>query len=221
MLKAPYSGAFSIQPMKSNSAHWDRIFRKIADEKLGWYENDPAQTLRLLKHIPNWDNTPTIFLPGAGTSVLIEVLLDAGSRLMLNDISQEALDHVKKRLGDQASSIEWICQDIAQPLSTSVPDVELWIDRAVLHFLTEEDNIQGYFRNVTAKLKIGGHVLFAEFPPHGALKCAGLQLHRYSVEELSERLGSNFSLIESFDHTYTNPDGDPRPYIYALFRRMA
>ena len=90
-----------------------------------------------------------------------------------------------------------------------------------MYFLTAEADIKGYFKNVLSKVKVGGHALFAEFPPHGVPKCAGLDLHRYSLEELSERLGSSFSLIEHFDHTYINPGGDPRPYIYALFKRVA
>jgi SAM-dependent methyltransferase len=206
--------------MKPNRGHWNRIFRETADEKLGWYENDPANTLRLLNRIPEWENS-SFFLPGAGTSVLIDVLLEAGARLVLNDISQEALEHVRERLGNRAESIEWICQDIAQPLGGNVSPVDIWIDRAVLHFLTEEDDIQGYVKNVLAKVRVGGHVLFAEFPPHGVPKCAGLDLHRYSIEELSDCLGFGFSLVDHFDHTYINPVGDPRPYIYALFKRRA
>lgn len=153
--------------------------------------------------------------------MLIDVLLDGGTRLILNDISQTALDHVKERLGDPSPAIEWICQDIAQSLGSAVPPIDIWIDRAVLHFLTDEADIQGYFKNVLSKVKVGGHGLFAEFPPHGVPKCAGLELHRYSVEELSQRLGSGFSLIENFDHTYVSPAGAPRPYIYALFERTA
>jgi len=206
--------------MKSNREHWNRIFRETADEKLGWYENTPAETLRLLNQVPDWENS-TFFLSGTGTSVLIDVLLDAGAKLVLNDISQQALDQVKGRLGDQATAIEWVCQDMAQPLGSTVSVIDIWIDRAVLHFLTDEADIEGYFNNVLSKVKIGGHALFAEFPPHGAPKCAGLELHRYSVEELAERLGSGFTLVEHFDHTYMNPGGDPRPYIYALFARVA
>ena len=206
--------------MKSNRKHWNRIFRKTADEKLGWYENDPAETIRLLKQVPDWKNS-TLFLSGAGTSVLIDVLLDAGAKMVLNDISQQALNQVKERIGDRAETIEWVCQDIALPLGNMVPPIDIWIDRAVLHFLADEADIQGYFKNVAAKVKLGGHALFAEFPPHGVPKCAGLELHRYSVAELAERLGSGFTLVEHFDHTYMNPGGDPRPYIYALFARVA
>ena len=206
--------------MKSSGKHWDRIFHETEDAELGWYESDPARMLRLLDKVPGW-KTLTLLLPGAGTSVLIDVLLDAGARLVLNDISRQALDHVKERIGDQADAVEWVCRDIARPLGSHIPPVDIWIDRAVLHFLIDEDDIQGYFRNVLSKVRVGGHVLFAEFPPHGAPKCAELELHRYTVEELSDRLGSGFSLIESFEHICTTPAGDPRPYIYALFKRMA
>jgi SAM-dependent methyltransferase len=206
--------------MSTTSKHWNRIFQSTAADRLGWYENDPAQTFRLLRLVPEWEES-TVFLPGVGTSVLIESLLDAGARLVLNDISSEALKYARERVGSKAAAIDWLCQDIADPLGASVPEVDVWIDRAVLHFLTDEHDIRGYFKNVSAKLKIGGHALFAEFPPHGAPKCAGLELHRYSLEELTDRLGPDFERVDHFDHTYINPAGDPRPYIYALFKRIA
>lgn len=204
--------------MKSSSAHWDAIFSNTEDSKLGWYEKDASQTLELLNHIPEWKKS-TVFLPGAGTSVLIEELLSEGVRLVLNDISLEALNRVKDRLNDKGKKIDWLCQDIAQPIQSTLPQIDIWIDRAVLHFLTDENDINGYFENVKSTLKTGSHALFAEFSMTGAPKCAGLILHRYSIEELSERLGSSFELVSHFDYTYINPYGDPRPYIYALYKR--
>lgn len=206
--------------MNSTCDHWNRIYQETEEHRLGWYEDDPSYTLDLLDQISDWKQS-TIFLPGAGTSVLVDALLDAGIHLVLNDLSATALDRVRDRLGTQAASLEWVRQNIAHPLSAEVPKADIWIDRAVLHFLTDEEDIKGYFNNVASKLSVGGHALFAEFPPHGAPKCAGLELHRYSLEELSERLGDGFVLVDHFDHTYINPAGDPRPYIYALFRREA
>jgi len=204
---------------QSNSEHWNHIFRETTDEKMGWFESNPAETIRLLEHVPDWEKS-TVFLPGAGTSVLIEKLLESGVKLILNDISHEALGQVKDRLGEEATAIEWRLQDIADPLK-SVRSVDIWIDRAVLHFLLEEGDITGYFDNVMKTVRLGGHALFAEFSPSGAPKCAGLDVHRYSIEELSDRLGSDFTLVDHFAHTYLNPSGDPRPYIYALFKRVA
>jgi hypothetical protein len=75
--------------MKSSNKHWDTIFADTEDSKLGWYEKDASQTLELVNQIPEWEKS-TIFLPGAGTSVLIEALLSKGSKLVLNDISISA-----------------------------------------------------------------------------------------------------------------------------------
>jgi len=205
--------------MTSSSKHWDAIFSATEDQNLGWFEKDASKTFELLKHIPNWENA-TVFLPGAGTSVLIDELLSRGVKLVLNDISSTALDRVKSRLGEKTKGIEWLCQDIAQALQETIPDIDIWIDRAVLHFLTDKEDITGYFENVKSKLKVTGYIMFAEFSKSGAEKCAGLTLHRYSLEELSENLGPSFELVEHFDHTYINPAGEPRPYVYALYKRQ-
>ena len=204
--------------MKSFDKHWDKIFCTTEDAKLGWYEKDASQTLELLNRIPRWVNS-TVFLPGVGTSVLVEELLSRGVKLVLNDISIEALNRVQSRVGDECKDIIWLCQDISQPVKDVVPNVDIWIDRAVLHFLTGEDDIEGYFENVKSTLKIDGYAIFSEFSRTGAPKCAGLTLHRYSVEELSERLGTEFKLLAHYDYNYINPRGDSRPYIYTLYKR--
>ena len=204
--------------MKSNSKHWDELFSKTEDAKLGWYEKDTSQTFKLLHEIPDWEKA-TIFLPGAGTSILIEDLISKGIKLILNDISNEALNRVRQRLQDGYENIAFLCQDIAEPIKEPLPEVDIWIDRAVLHFLTNEYDIKGYFRNLESILKAGGYAIFAEFSMTGAPECAGLTLHRYSIDELSKNLGSSFNVVSHFGYTYITPSGDPRPYIYALFKR--
>ncbi|MFC2170971.1 class I SAM-dependent methyltransferase [Calditrichota bacterium] len=204
--------------MKSSSKHWDNVFSGAEDSKSGWYEKDVSQTMRLLNLVPNWKNS-TIFLPGAGTSVLIEELLSNGAKLILNDISREALNRAKGRLNDEGKGIKWLCQDIASPINDLIQEVDIWIDRAVLHFLTNEDDIEGYFENVKLTLKPNGYAIFAEFSKTGATKCSGLTVHRYSIEEISKNLGSSFKLVSHFDYTYLTPHGDPKPYIYTLYKR--
>ena len=61
--------------------------------------------------------------------------------------------------------------------------------------------------------------MLAEFSTAGAPKCAGLELHRYSVEEMTERMGAEFELAKHEDYTFINPFGDPRPYTYALYKK--
>jgi ubiquinone/menaquinone biosynthesis C-methylase UbiE len=204
--------------MSAKEKHWDKVFSRTKNSNLGWYEDDTSQTFKMLDFISDWEDLK-IFISGAGTSVLIDELLLNGSNLILNDISAEALNQVKSRLM-QNDSVEWLCQDISKPINVVDSNVDLWIDRAVLHFLTEEKDIKGYFDNVKSVVKNNGHVLLAEFSKNGAEKCAGLDVRRYSVDELSEELGVGFELISHYNFTYINPSGDERPYIYTLFKRV-
>ena len=204
--------------MTTSNKHWNAIFSAKADPELGWYESDTSQTFKFLDLIPQ-SEVATIFLPGAGTSMLVDELLDRGHQLILNDISDEALGKLKKRIGVNKGRLTWLHHDISKPLPSSIPLADMWIDRAVLHFLLDEDDIQGYFVNLRSAIHPGGYVLMAEFSLTGAPKCAGLELHRYSVEELTERMGTEFELVRHENYTFVDPFGGFRPYIYALYRR--
>ena len=89
-----------------------------------------------------------------------------------------------------------------------------------MHFLRDENDINNYFNNLKSVLKNNSYAMFAEFSKDGAPQCAGLDLHRYDLEELNTRLGSSFKLISSFEYTYINPSNQERPYIYALYKRI-
>lgn len=203
--------------MTTLNEHWNAIFSTKADAELGWYEKDVSQTLKFLDQIPQAESV-TVFLPGAGTSVLVDVLLARGHKLILNDISDEALNKLRARIGT-SNKLIWMHHDISKPLPDGTPLADIWIDRAVLHFLLEEADIQGYFANLQSVIYQGGYALLAEFSTAGARKCAGLELHRYSIEEMTNRMGSEFELVKHEDYTYINPFGDPRPYIYALYKK--
>jgi hypothetical protein len=151
--------------------------------------------------------------------VLVDELLARGHQLILNDISDEALDQLQKRIGINKDILTWLRHDISKPLPSGIPQTDIWIDRAVLHFLLEESDIQGYFANLYSAINPGGYALLAEFSTTGAPKCAGLDLHRYSLEEMTLRMGAEFDLVKHEDYTFINPFGDPRPYIYALYRK--
>jgi SAM-dependent methyltransferase len=204
--------------MTELARHWNEIFAAKDDPHLGWYEADVGQTLRLLDRVPPQAGA-TIFLPGAGTSLLVDELLGRGAKLVLNDISNAALRKLGRRIGACTPQPVWLHHDIAQPLPTGLPACDIWIDRAVLHFLLDESAIETYFRNLRSLLRPGGHVLLAEFAPNGAARCAGLDVQRYSVEEMASRLGPEFELVRAEEFTFVNPAGDPRPYVYGFFRR--
>ena len=203
--------------MKDLNKHWNNIYKNSKEDKLGWYETDYSATFNLLKQIPNWKNAK-IFIPGAGTSGLIDILLDSNAHLILNDLSSEVLERSKAKYDYDKYNIRWMNQDISKPLSSDLNDVDIWIDRAVLHFIIDDNCIHQYFKNVDNVVKAGGYAIFAEFSKSGATRCAGLDVKRYNIDDFKLNLTS-FNLISIQEYTYINPSGDPRPYIYTLFKK--
>jgi len=202
--------------------HWEKVYQKNLIEKLGWYEEKPEPSLELIKKC-NLHTADRILNAGAGASTLIDELLKLEyQNIIATDISENALNKLKQRLGKQNNQIEWIIDDLSCPEKLlKLQSIDLWHDRAVLHFFTEDDDQNTYFQLLKKLLKPGGFVVLATFNPTGATKCSGLPVFRYSNEMFQERLGNEFNLIETSDYTYTMPSGDTREYVYSLFRRNA
>lgn len=197
-------------------SHWNNIFTNTEDNNLGWWENDFSQTLKFL-NILNINSNTNIFLAGSGTSNLVDEFVNKNCNLILNDISDIALIKVKNRL-QKINNIEFFQQDLSKPFRNK--NIDIWIDRAVLHFLLNENDISNYFENLKTNLNKDGFVLFAEFRKNGATSCANLKVNQYDLEEFSKRLGNEFELIKSEEYDYINPNGNKKEYIYALYRKV-
>ena len=196
--------------------HWQRIYQQKSDSELGWFEPDFEQSLKFID-MTGLKAGANVFVPGAGTSGLVDLLHRKGFNLSLNDLSESALSQIRKRMPE--ADLDCRVGSIAQPLSPALT-ADLWFDRAVLHFLQEASDIRGYFNNVRASVKPGGYVLLAEFAKGGATRCAGLDVTQYDVESMQAGLGQAFRLISCDDHVFLNPFGQTRPYVYALFQRI-
>ncbi|WP_045216294.1 methyltransferase domain-containing protein [Desulfonatronovibrio magnus] len=203
--------------MTTTNKHWNKIFCTTIESELGWYEKDVSQTLKFLNSI-TLAQSARVFIVGAGTSMLVDELMLRNQQIIVNDISDEALARLRGRTGPSKKLI-WLQHDISKPLPENCPNADIWIDRAVLHFLLEEADIQGYFANLKAIVRSGGYALLAQFSTKGARKCAGLDIHCYSIQEMTKRMGPEFELLKHEYYTYINPFGAPRPYIYALYKK--
>lgn len=201
--------------------HWDAVYQK-EDEKLGWYEPNPKKTLSLIT-ITNLPKDAAILNVGAGTTTLIDKLLDLGyTNITANDLSDIALEKLKKRIQKRFNhQLNTIVDDLTNPTTLNqVKKVDLWIDRAVLHFFLKEEEQKAYFNLIQQIVSKKGFVLIAVFALHGAEKCSGLQLKRYNAEILKDKLGRDFKLIKTFNYNFINPSGGERPYVYTLFQKQ-
>lgn len=202
--------------------HWNKAYSDQQVEKMGWYEDDVSETMQLIEKT-GLPIDADILNVGAGATTLIDSLLLKGfSNLIASDISEVSLQTLKNRLGEEASKINLVVDDLTKSTKLAkISPIDLWIDRAVLHFFVDEIDKKNYFELLKQLVKPGGFSLFAQFSLEGSNACSGLPVLRYSNEMLAAQLGDSFELIETFDYTYTMPSGDERPYIYSLFKRVA
>lgn len=199
--------------------HWNEAYLKNTTDKLGWYEKKSIQTLNLIQEtkIPK---SSTILNVGSGSSTLVDNLLEVGfSNIIANDLAEESLISLKSRVGTN-NNVQFIVDDLLHSTQlTTLRNIDLWNDRAVLHFFLKDEEISAYFNLVKKVLKPNGFVIIAVFAKEGAEKCCGLPLKRYNVSMLQNKLGTDFELKKSFNYTFVNPYGAERPYIYTLFQR--
>lgn len=196
--------------------HWNNAYLNSPEEKLGWFETDLSPTLNLVSKT-GLDKSARILNVGAGSTTLIDELIKLGfDKLIASDLSEIALKKLDNRIKN--SKVDYVVDDLTEPTKlTKIENVDLWIDRAVLHFFTKNNEQDTYFELLKSKVNKNGFVILAEYNTNGATVCAGLPVHRYSKEMLVEKLGSEFELLESFEYTYFMPSAAERPYIYTLF----
>ena len=213
--------------MKSNTtncdlkSHWEDAYQKNEIENLGWFEENPNESLQLIKSC-NLSKDAKQLHVGAGATLLIDELINQGyENIIANDLSSNALEEIQKRLETQDKKITYLVDDLTKPTKLNkLNDIELWHDRAVLHFFINKEDQKAYFDLVNKVVKDKGYVIIAVFNKTGATKCCGLNVMQYDKVMLQENLGDNFRLIESFDYTYTTPNGNNRDYIYTLFQKQ-
>jgi hypothetical protein len=143
------------------------------------------------------------------------------SNIIVNDIAAAALAELKSNLSEHKNlQLQIIVDDLTNPTELlKLKNIDLWHDRAVLHFFTSLEQQKAYFELLKRTVRPEGYVILAEFELDEVSKCSGLTTFNYNKSMLQERLGDDFKLLNSFTYAYTQPSGDTRTFIYTLFQR--
>jgi 2-polyprenyl-3-methyl-5-hydroxy-6-metoxy-1,4-benzoquinol methylase len=201
---------------KQSAKHWDSVYSTKALDAVSWYLPHLETSLQLIKRVAPYD--PAIIDVGGGESTLVDDLLATGYRdLTVLDISAEAINISKKRFGVLSLYINWRVDDITKAeLPRNYYDV--WHDRAVFHFLTNDEDRRAYVERVAYSVKAGGHVIVATFGPQGPAKCSGLDVVRYDADALHAEFGKGFRLLKSRTEIHRTPWGTEQQFLYCLCR---
>lgn len=201
----------------SKQSHWEDVYQKKDPKQVSWFRPHLEQSLRFIETAcPAKDSA--IIDVGGGASTLVDDLLSRGySNVTVLDLSATAIDAAQRRLGDRAPAVRWIVGDVC---AVDLPErsFDFWHDRAVFHFLVEEDARKRYVRAVRHALKPGGHIVVATFGPQGPEKCSGLDVARYDADQLHDQFGDAFVKLGSATEQHVTPGGTGQQFVYCYCR---
>ncbi len=200
--------------------HWEQVYETKAETEVSWFQPHAELSLKLIR-AANASNDVSIIDVGGGASTLVDDLLAAGSRkLTVLDLSAAALAKARQRLGERAAAVTWIEGNILDaPLPAQAYDV--WHDRAVFHFLTDEAERHAYVAAVLHAVKPGGLVIVATFAEDGPTKCSGLPVMRYAASELHAQFGAPFQMLGHEKESHHTPGGNEQKFVYCFCRKVA
>jgi trans-aconitate methyltransferase len=197
----------------SGPQHWDNLFLTTDPEQVSWYQGTPATSLRLIADAPG-----SVIDVGGGTATLVDELLVAGrGDVTVLDISPSALDATRRRLASDARQVHFTVADITAWSPARRFDV--WHDRAVFHFLTDDAQRLRYVELVSASVTQNGVAILGTFAEDGPTHCSGLPVARYSADALAELFATGFVLEHAEREIHETPAGTAQAFTWVKLRK--
>lgn len=199
-------------------AYWEGMYTSRESHAMSWYQQHPARSLQLIEDAGVGPGSEIIDV-GGGDSTLVDALVERHSgHVTVLDLSRAALGRAQARLGSRSREVRWIEEDVTR---AQLPrdSYDIWHDRAVFHFLTERQDRDRYVATAAAALRPGGTLILATFAPDGPARCSGLDVVRYSPEDIAAEFDGAFTLLSAREHVHQTPAGAEQRFTYAALRR--
>ena len=202
--------------MPTRQQHWDAVYQTKAETEVSWYQDRPERSLALIKSAMP-EHAAAIIDIGGGASHLVDTLLAEAYRdVTVLDISEAALSRSKGRLGPKAELVSWLVADITHWHPSR--QWQIWHDRAVFHFLTDQTDQDAYIAALEAATRSGSIAIISTFALDGPERCSGLPVQRYSPASLAARIGTNFALVDGAAEQHATPWGATQNFSYAVLK---
>ncbi|WP_343634186.1 class I SAM-dependent methyltransferase [Fluviicola sp.] len=197
--------------------HWENVYATKELHEVSWYQPKPETSLQFIEKA-NLSEDAKIIDVGGGDSFLLDHLLELGyTNITVVDISGKALERARKRLGEKADSVKWIEADV---LDMELEDTyDLWHDRAVFHFVTDQKDIQKYISQLERYIRKEGTLVLGTFSENGPLKCSGIEIRQYSETSLDLVTGNSFEKTGCLTVDHQTPFDTRQNFIFCSFRK--
>ncbi len=203
--------------MITTKEHWEKVFATKAANEVSWFQPYPKTSVEFFE-LFNLPLDANIIDIGGGDSYLVDVFIEKGYRnIYVLDISENALNRAKQRLGDKASLVHWIVSDVTD----FKPEVkfDFWHDRAAFHFLTSEQKIEKYVAIAENGINKNGYLILGTFAEGGPEKCSGLEIKQYSEASMSTRFEKKFDRIKCIFEEHETPFNTKQHFLFCSFRK--
>ena len=198
--------------------HWENIYKTKQLNQVSWYQPKPETSIEIFNSF-NLPKTANIIDVGAGDSFFVDFLLDNNFvNITVLDISENAINRAKKRLGARSKKVKWIIANSATFKSSESYD--FWHDRAAFHFLTKAEEISSYIKNLNKNLNISGKLVIGTFSENGPQKCSGIKVTRYSEKKMTETFQNYFKKIECLIIKHKTPFNTTQNFIFCSFKKL-
>lgn len=202
----------------SRVVHWDSVYTSKQPEAVSWFQPHLGLSLQLIEQAGLSRNTRIVDI-GAGASTLVDDLLARGVQaLTAVDISAAALQVTRNRLRERADRVRWIVSDVTQ-LDLPPSSIDIWHDRATLHFLTDSKDARAYVHVASRVVTAGGYAVIGGFASDGPEQCSLLPVMRRDPEQIADLFTKEFVLVEARRESHTTPGGSMQRFAYALLRK--
>jgi ubiquinone/menaquinone biosynthesis C-methylase UbiE len=203
--------------MENTKSHWENVFATKNPNEVSWTQEYPKTAMNHIESL-ELSKTANIIDIGGGDSNLVDALLDNGyENIWVLDISEFALERAKKRLGEKANRVHWIVSDITE-FSTDIK-FDFWHDRAVFHFLTQQENIDKYVALINNAIADNGNFLLGTFSENGPLKCSGLEIKQYSENNMRQTFNQSFDTVNCFTENHITPFNTNQNFQFCGFKK--
>jgi len=204
--------------MESKKEHWENVFATKVETEVSWFQTYPKTSVDFLElfKLPLDANIIDV---GGGDSHFVDALLNKGYKnIYVLDISANAIERAKKRLGDKSAQVNWIVSDITD----FEPKVkfDFWHDRAAFHFLTSEDKVYKYVSIAESSINPNGYLILGTFSEQGPTKCSGLEIKQYNEASISVRFEVKFKRIKCITENHTTPFNTIQNFLFCSFKRL-
>jgi ubiquinone/menaquinone biosynthesis C-methylase UbiE len=197
--------------------HWQAAYEARAATEVPWYEPVPRRSLELIRAAGLATGAAIVDVGGGASTLVDHLLAECFTDVTVVDVAPAALESSRLRLGDRATQVSWIAADVTQ--WEPPRRYELWHDRAVFHFLVDAERRGRYLAALERAVAPGGHVVIASFGPDGPERCSGLDVQRYSADELDDVLGPAYRLVTADLDEHVTPGGRVQQFVYGCWRR--